>query len=294
MNSTDKRWMNNQTTDSIKGIKTNNNLYINGGNININSEDDSIHSNGIIEITNGEINLSSGDDGIHADKDLTIKDGTIEIKESYEGIEGANITVDDGDIKVVSSDDGFNAAGGDGSSQDRMGANNRYNSGETYTLTINGGNIYVNANGDGLDSNCNIFINGGLIFVDGPTNDGNGAIDYGDGGSYKFEMNGGTLVAVGTSGMAVSPTSGTKQVSVLINLSSSYTDEIVFGDITYKPSKTYNSILISSDKLKINEEYTLKIDNKDIQTLTISDTVTTSGTFSRGGMDKNGGGRMHR
>lgn len=282
--STSKNWMNNKTTDSIKGIKASSNIYVYGGEIDINSEDDSIHSNGEVEITGGKINITSGDDGLHADKDVIIKDGTIDISESYEGIEGANITIDDGEIKVKSSDDGFNAASGDGSSQGRPGANNLYKTGDTYSLTINGGNIYVNASGDGLDSNGDIYINGGTIYVDGPTNDGNGALDYGDGGSYKFEITGGNLIAVGTSGMAVSPTSGTKQTSVLINLNSSYTDELTFGDITYKPTKSYNSILISSNKLITGKDYVLKIGDKEVETITLSSIVTTSGNSSRGGM----------
>lgn len=45
-------------------------------------------------------------------------------------------------------------------------------------LVINSGNITVNANGDGLDSNGAIYINGGNILVEGPTNAGNGALDY--------------------------------------------------------------------------------------------------------------------
>lgn len=287
--STNKKWMNNQTTNSSKGIKAENSIDIYNGNITINSEDDSIHSNGDIKINGGTISCTSGDDGIHADKDVYIKDGKIDIKESYEGIEGANITIDGGEINIKSSDDGFNAAGGDGSSQGRPGANREYKSGEVYTLTINDGNIYVNAAGDGLDSNGDIYINGGTIYVDGPTDNGNGAIDYGDGGSYKFEITGGTLIAVGSSGMAVYPTNGTKQTSVLINLDSSYKDKIKFGDITYEPSKSYNSILISSKELKTGKEYKLKIGDKEVETVTLSSTVTTIGNTSRGGNIGHGG-----
>lgn len=287
--STSDKWMNNETTDSIKGIKSDTDINISGGDITINSEDDSIHSNGNIIIKNSSINITSGDDGIHSDGNVDIS-SDIKISESYEGIEGANITINGGDISVTSTDDGFNAAGGDGSSQGRRGANKGYSDGKTYVLTINDGKIYVNAQGDGLDSNGNIYINGGEVYVDGPTNSGNGAIDFGDGGNYEFEISGGTLVAVGSSGMAVAPTSDTKQTSVLINLEDTYEEDIVFGDIKYEPNKSYNSILISSNKLNKDKEYTLKIGDKEIQTLELTDTVTTSGNSSRGGF--NGGGRM--
>ncbi len=287
--STSEKWMNNETTDSIKGIKSDTDINISGGTININSEDDSIHSNGNITINGSNITIFSGDDGIHADGNVNIS-SDMKINESYEGIEGANITINGGDISVKSTDDGFNAAGGDGSSQGRRGANKGYSDGKTYVLTINDGKVYVNAQGDGLDSNGNIYIKGGEIYVDGPTNSGNGAIDFGDGGNYEFEISGGTLVAVGSSGMAVSPTSGTKQTSVLINLEDTYEDSIEFSDIKYEPNKSYNSILISSAKLSKDKEYTLKIGNKEIQTLKLTDTVTTSGNSSRGGFT--GGGRM--
>lgn len=36
----------------------------------------------------------------------------------------------------------------------------------------------VNAQGDGLDSNGDLTISGGEVYVDGPTNGGNGALDY--------------------------------------------------------------------------------------------------------------------
>ena len=39
-------------------------------------------------------------------------------------------------------------------------------------LVINGGIVHVNASGDGIDSNGTITINGGEIYVDGPTSGG--------------------------------------------------------------------------------------------------------------------------
>ena len=280
---------------SLKAIKSAKDIKILNGTFNINSQDDAIHSNANVELSGGKFEIASGDDGIHADKNTIINDGTINITKSYEGIEGLNITVNGGDIKVNASDDGFNAAGGDGSSQGRPGSPNYSNNKETSVLTITGGSIYVNSSGDGLDSNGNIIITGGTTYVDGPTNNGNGAMDYGDGGSYKFEITGGELIAVGSKGMAVAPNGDTSVTSVLINTDNAYNGTITLGDITYIPAKAYNSILICSNKLSQGNTYTLKINNTDIQSVTLNNKVTTSGTTGNmggpGGGDHGGGAR---
>lgn len=59
-----------------------------------------------------------------------------------------------------------------------------------------------------------------MTIVSAPNNGGNGPIDYGDGGSYYFKQEGGTLIAYGTQGMAVGASSG-NQGSVLLSSHSS-------------------------------------------------------------------------
>ena len=103
---------NDTDTVSTKGIKGTQSVIINGGNIVIDSADDSVHSNGSIEINGSQLDLSTGDDAIHADMNVTIVSGNILVKESYEGIEGLTIDIQGGDIDITSSDDGLNAAGG--------------------------------------------------------------------------------------------------------------------------------------------------------------------------------------
>lgn len=95
---------------STKGIKSAGTIFISGGNINIETTDDSIHSNTDILIADGTITISSGDDGIHADSSITINGGSIKILKSYEGIESEVIYINDGDIMVYSNDDGINAS----------------------------------------------------------------------------------------------------------------------------------------------------------------------------------------
>ena len=68
------------------------------------------------------------------------------------------------------------------------------------------------------------------------------------------------------------------------------TGTIELGDIKVDTTKQYQSIVISSNKLKTNTEYELKIDGKTNQTIKLTDTVTSIGN---GGMNNRGmkGGR---
>ena len=140
-------------------------------------------------------------------------------------------------------------------------------------LTISGGEIYVNADGDGLDSNGSIKMSGGVVHVDGPTNNGNGALDY----NGTFDITGGELIAVGSSGMMQNVSSSSTQNTVLVTLGSSVSGDISIGDISYSPKKQYQSVLISSSSLELNHEYTLKTGSSS-QTVTLTSTVTGSGS----------------
>ena len=65
--------------------------------------------------------------------------------------------------------------------------------------------MYLDAGGDGIDSNGSIYMTAGVVLALGPTNGGNGVIDYGDWGS-SFSFSGGLLLAIGCSGMNAKPT----------------------------------------------------------------------------------------
>lgn len=270
-------------TESAKGLKAGSNLYIKNINLDANTLDDSIHSNNTITIDNGVITISSGDDGIHADTSITINNGTITINKSYEGIESNNITINNGTIKVTSSDDGININGGnDSSSMGRPGSSTSTSSSTSNVLlTINGGTIYVNAGGDGLDSNGSIIMNGGTVYVDGPTDNGNGALDY----NNTFTFNGGTLVAAGSSGMAQNVSTSTVG-SVIIYFSSTQSagTKIQVGDVTYTPSKNFSSIVVASSNFTKNSTYSILVNGSTYSSVTFSSLVTSVGTNSSSGM----------
>ncbi|MBR2809017.1 MAG: carbohydrate-binding domain-containing protein [Erysipelotrichaceae bacterium] len=234
---------------SYKGLKAGTMLTINGGSIEISAEDDAIHSNGDIEINGGSIVINTGDDGIHADGTLTFNAGDVVIENSYEGIEATTINVIDGEISVTSSDDGFNA------SSDTT----------TATLTISGGNVYVNTRGDGLDSNGQMYIEGGTIIVDGPSDNGNGALDGASNDSLK--VNGGTIIAIGSSGMAAGFSGNSSQASLMLNLNGNASANTIIrildeqGDVLFQhiSAKAFSNIIFSCSELEAGNTYTVEV-----------------------------------
>lgn len=129
-------------------------------------------------------------------------------------------------------------------------------------MVINGGYVHVLAGGDGLDSNGDLTINGGEVYVDGPSDNGNSAIDYGE--KSSFNINGGTVVAVGSSGMAEDVSSDSKQQVAFVKLDSQADagDVILKGAdgneiISYTAQKKYDCVIISTAALKAGQTYTL-------------------------------------
>jgi hypothetical protein len=250
-----------EDTASAKGLKASG-ILISGGLIDIDSSDDAVHSNGEILIKEGVLTLSSGDDGIHADSALTIDGGDILISQSYEGLESAAITMNGGTVRLTAKDDGFNAAGGnDGSSLGGRPGENSFKSDSAYFIRITGGYISINAGGDGIDSNGALYFNGGAVLVSGPTNNGNGPMDY----NGSCEVTGGTLAIAGSSGMAQSPGASSSQNSITVIYSATQaagklaalTDESGKTVLAFAPTKAYQSIVFSSPLLEKGKTYTL-------------------------------------
>ncbi len=301
-------------TPSAKGLKAGTGLFVVGGVIDIDSSDDSLHSNGVAQIDGGVLALSSGDDGVHADETLEIGGGELTIAKSYEGLESSVITINDGNIHILSSDDAVNVAGGaDGSSVDGRPGQNAFTINEDNRLYINGGYLYVDAGGDGLDCNGRVFMSGGTVLVNGPTSNGNGAMDY----MGEFTVTGGLLVAVGSSGMAQAPSTTSSQYSIMVNFSSVQAAGTLVhiadseGDdiLTFSPTKQYQSVVVSSPDIREGASYTVYLGGSstgtatdslystgqytpgaEYATLSVSGVVTTSGATGGMGGGMPGGG----
>ena len=276
-----------ESTNSMKGLKAETNLVLNGGTYNIDSCDDSIHSNKIVTITNGTYSIKSGDDAVHAEETTKITNGNINVTKSYEGIEGLDIELKGGKITVVAADDdGINAAGGNDDSgtvepfENKGGMNEATNG----SITISGGTIDINASGDGIDANGNLTVTGGTTYVSGSENGGNSALDY----SGEAKITGGTFVAVGmsemsqnfgdesTQGVIMINNDNTQKKGAKISLKDSNGEELV----SYTSKKSFNSVLVSCKGIEKGSSYTMSIGDED-SAVQMSSLVYSEGTKSR-------------
>ena len=167
------------------GVEAHDSIRVSGGEITItSSQKDGLHAKdsdddtvGYIYICGGTLRIDVADDGIHATTIAQIDGGDLTIS-AAEGIEGTYIQINGGTIQISASDDGINAA-------------RKSNSMGTPVAEFNGGEITIvmgQGDTDGVDSNGNLYVNGGTLDITGQS-----PFDY-DG---TAEYNGGTIIVNG-------------------------------------------------------------------------------------------------
>lgn len=214
-------------------------------------------------------------------------------------IDGGNITTVSEKCKGITSDDNLTINGGDITIEKAYeGIESKQN------ITFNGGNINISTSDDGINSTGCLTFNGGNINV---TSTGNDAIDANSG---DITINGGEIIAIGTStpdggidcdnnkviinggslfiaGGTNSSISEESKQNVLIFDSS----EITGNNVSIKTedneinlytinNTTLNSgqIIISSSEINAETNYTIDIDNKNIYTITALNGITNEST----------------
>lgn len=250
---------------SAKGLKGLVYVVIDGGSVTVDAAEDAVHTDNTTHLANGTVSLASGDDGVHADVALTVSGGTLDVIRSYEGLEAASVTIAGGTSNVVASDDGVNAQS---------------------TLAITGGETTVDAEGDGIDVNGSVSISGGTTIVNGPTGQGNGALDA-DG---TFDITGGVLLAAGSSGMAVAPSADAAQASVLVTFSQSVAAgtvlEITADDgtvvATFTTTKAAATLVVSTSAIVNGQTYTVSAGGSAVGSAVAGEQVSGMGGMGGG------------
>ena len=301
-----------EITAGKHGISGKDSIRIADGTFTITSVKDGLHSGndedaekGYVYIADGKITISAEDDGIHGETKLVIANGTIDLQKSKEGLEGAIVEIAGGDITVHASDDGINASDGSGSSFGggfgiRPGSNDDAKSeseskdaskttSDVYVL-ISGGKIIIDAQGDGIDSNGNLYVRGGETYVYGPEGNMNSAIDY----EYVGEITGGSLIAIGSSGMAMNFSKSTQGSAILTADSTHNAGETVQlkdsdGNLIMECTSTrkYASVVVSSPLMEQGKTYTLTM-GSETKTFTLDELLYGQSFGGFGG--PNGGG----
>lgn len=144
--------------------------------------------------------------------------------------------------------------------QGKFGPGGAEDGNENCKIIINGGTLTLAAKGDAIDSNGSLAINGGALFVTGPTSNGDGALDY----ALSAECNGGTILIVGSAGMA-QDFSSASQPSAFVQARGSAGQKVIVADQTgaelfsYTPSAAFETAIVSSPDLVDDQEYSLII-----------------------------------
>lgn len=271
-------------TQSVKGLKVNEietdsgyiagdyEVYIaHGARINIESTDDCVHANyGDVIIEESNLFLNTFDDGVHADYDTKVNNAHIEVSKSYEGLEGATVTVDGSSSALViyAEDDGINAA------SDYAFDNNIY---------IKNGYVRVYASGDGLDANTALYLQGGEVVVEGP-GQMNGSLD-----AEQIYFQGAIVFACSTNGMRerMSATQNTfvYQGTTKMNANSqiSIVDSSNKTVYSYTLRQSCTQLIFSHEDLKLNETYKIMNGSNTIASIKLTSSITSYGSSGGGG-----------
>ena len=266
------------------GIAANDSLRIAGGTITVTAPSDTIHVNDSFHITGASLILSAGDDALHSDTSIAILGGGITVNSCNEGIEAPEIFIEDGNTTVTSTDDGINACGTETADGSLPG------------VTINGGTVtLLNPSGrdaDGIDSNGNIDINGGLVYISLVDDGSNCALDYGSENGGVCRINGGTVVACGGSTMLETMSETSAQPSLLYaGATQAAGTEVALQTadgktlLTFAAPNSFSAVLVSCPEMQLGSTYTLTLGaaSQEITLTQVADSYGVSGGMGQGG-----------
>ena len=245
-------------------IKVEDKLAMRDGNFNIISGDDAIKvkskKNGHFHFENANLYIVSNDKGISSDNEVHILGGNINIDSRGEGISGKIVNMDAGVVKLKSGDDAINATDYDQNKKDNQ---------KGVYVRVSGGELDIDAAMDGIDSNGDLYLDGGKIYIHGSTNENEKIIDY----NGSVLLNGGvTFIGTGPATNMQDFGETANQNYIVVYLSSpANTDSIVEvkdvnGNIvlSHETDKSYKAALITSPKLVTGNTYTVVVGGKEL------------------------------
>lgn len=274
------------------GMDAEETLQIDGGSMTIAAGDDGVHSDADLIITDGTIDVTKSYEGLEG-MTVTIEDGDISVVSSDDGLNAAGDPADaatsdnasDTDTKnpTSSANDTQNGSVADAQTVSTTSDNNSNsassgstdsadtNNSDKSTITPpqrpdgsndNGGTPPAKPDGSDTTGSTPPQCPDDSNMPSGGPGGGGGMDETHD---YNFiVISGGTMIAVGASGMAQNFGSDSTQGSMLVTVAdSTLTGDLTLTDsdgnviVSYSPEKAYNSVVISCPDLKEGETYTL-------------------------------------
>ena len=287
-------------------------IDVSGGDVSINCEDDGFNANG------GSSDMFGGGGQMGGGRnDGTFGHGGMRGSGTDDGTTGERSTPPDmgeegmsGEMPTPPDMSGESMSGGMPAGQETETASGSGQSSadtedvETY-ISISGGNIRIvneiGQDADGLDSNGDIKISGGTIYISLLGTGSNCAVDYASESGGVAEITGGTIIACGASSMAEGFDSTSSQASILYNTSTvaeagttlTVTDADGSVLLSWEVPCSFSSALISCPEMKVGGTYTVSAGGTS-EEVTLESVSVTYGE-AQGGMPGGdmGQGGMH-
>ena len=275
-------------------IKTKDTLAIISGKFDLTSVDNAVRAKDALTIEAGTFKVNATGKGFTSDGELNIYGGDINIEKSEEGLEGLTVEIYGGNVDISATDDGINArtkCDDSVSDAEKEMLGNQDQDG--VEVRIAGGTVNINASGDAIDSNGDLYIEGGETYISGPTSGGDGTLDY----NGEAKITGGVYVGAGSSGMfqTFSEDSSQNFINVYYDSTQAAGTTITLSDesqtklIEFVAEKEFATAVISLPSLETGKTYTLKTGDTE-QTVTINSVSSSLGTSSGGFGGPQGGG----
>ena len=275
-------------------IKTKDTLAIISGKFDLTSVDNAVRAKDALTIEAGTFKVNATGKGFTSDGELNIYGGDINIEKSEEGLEGLTVEIYGGNVDISATDDGINARtkyddSVSDAEKEMLGNQDQ----DGVEVRIAGGTVNINASGDAIDSNGDLYIEGGETYISGPTSGGDGTLDY----NGEAKITGGVYVGAGSSGMfqTFSEDSSQNFINVYYDSTQAAGTTITLSDesqsklIEFVAEKEFATAVISLPSLETGKTYTLKTGDTE-QTVTINSVSSSLGTSSGGFGGPQGGG----
>lgn len=267
-------------------------LTVVSGTYNISAVEDGLRGRDSVKIRDGAFAIAAGGDGIKSNKDskptkgfVSIDGGTFDIQAGAGAAanadsatagnaasagdaargqrgQGSNAPTPPDDSEAAANDGAPDNAFAEGAGQGGKGGQGggMTMGDENRLIQINGGYLVVDAAGDGVDSNGSVEVNDGVLLVAGPTSSGDGAFDY----DLTATVNGGTVLMVGSTGMAQNFTSGTQAFAMAATSGTAGQTVAVLdasGSVvaSFTAPKQFGMVLASCPAFAEGDEYSLVV-----------------------------------